>query len=178
MVAVPTAPTFSDGVLDTSQLNQVRDVLRFLSTPPIADMNQTVAQTLTTSVFAAVTFTTETVDTDVDGIGGHDTSSNTSRYTARYPGWYQCSGGGGFAVNATGIRATRWAVNGTAVNGSQTAEATTAATSAEWAARTKHFYLNAGDYVELQLFQNSGGNLNTDVTTADQSHVSIRWVSS
>lgn len=177
MPAVPVLPVFTSDVLTTAELTQLTAAVNFLRSRPIADLNQTVAQPLTTSVWASITFTTETVDTDIDGVGGHDNAVNTSRFTARYPGWYQVSGGVGLVVNATGIRGTRWVVNGNALNGSQTAEAPTTVTAAQWATRTKHVYLLEGDYVELQAFQSSGGNLNTDATTTNQSHMSIRWAS-
>jgi len=173
VATVPTTPDFTSGVSSSTQFNQLSDAIDFLLSPPIAELRQTVAQTLTTGVWASVTFDVE----DKDSVSGHDTVTNNSRYTAVYAGWYQCSGGVGFVVNATGIRGTRWSVNGTALNGSQTSEAPTTVTAAQWTPRTKQIYLNVGDYVELQAFQSSGGNLNTDVTTTNQSHMSVRWVS-
>ena len=70
--------------------------------------------TLTNATPAALTFTTE----DVDSSGMHSTSSNTSRATAVYPGWYLHSGQSSYVFNSTGIRADWWAVNAAIANSS------------------------------------------------------------
>lgn len=176
MPSVPALPAMIDGIVDASMLGRLGDVIAFLRQPPIAELRQTSAQTLTTGVYADVLFDVEDLDTDVTGNGGHSTSVNTARYTARYPGWYQVGGGVGFASSATLSRACRWAVNGVAVNGTQVF-LPSSSTVAEFAARTKHVYLDIGDYVTLQAWQNSGGNLNTNIGASDQSSASIRWVS-
>lgn len=180
MPAVPTAPTFADSVpLPSSSLNQLRDMLNFLASPPIAELRQIVVQTLTTGVGAAVTFTSEGVDTDVDGTGGHSTSSNTSRYTARYPGWYQVSGVVAFAGNVTGRRICWWTINGVSANATQLGFGPIATGDQEIPARTAHVYLAAGDYLELIAYQESGGNLDTLVAGSNNvasSAASVRWV--
>lgn len=177
MPVAPVPPTFEVGVSDTTALNLLRDCQRFLLNPPIAELRQTTLQTFTTSVSAAVTFTTEDIDTDIDGIGGHDNVTNPSRYTARYAGWYLISGAVEFVANATGDRFAWLAVNGTDVNGSVGFQAGDATGSAAVQARIKKVYLNIGDYVEVIGFQSSGGNLNTVVGARDQSSMSVQWVS-
>jgi hypothetical protein len=160
--------------LNTTNMNaRLRDVLAFLMDRPIFRGRQTVAQTLTTATFAAVTMTAEDVDTH----GGHSTSSNTSRYVAPEDGWYECSGGVGFASNATGFRACEWRKNGTALAGSDArAPAVAAGSSSSVAARTILVSLSAGDYVELFAFQNSGGDLGTSVVADVESAVNVEWV--
>jgi len=150
----------------------IRDVLNFLLAPPIFELRQTAAQTLTTGVWTALTFDVE----DLDSAGGHSTVTNTSRYTAVYPGWYQYGGGYGTAANAGGVRGTRPAVNGTTLNGGNTLEVGSANATA-YPSRTKHIFLNVTDYAELQAFQSSGGNLATAITADQQSSNSGRWVS-
>lgn len=177
MPAVPTYPTIVGGVLTTSQLAQLAAVEQFLQTPPLARLRQTAAQTFTTGVSAAITFTAEDVDTDVDAVGGHDNAVNTSRYTARYPGWYQVSAAVTYAVNATGTRHVNYQVNGASVNGADACVPAQATLSARCVGRTIHVYLNAGDYVETTGFQNSGGNLNSGVSAVEQSTLDVRWVS-
>jgi len=177
--ALPVIPTFVDGVLSSTTDNQLAAAVAFLFTPPRARLVQTVAQSLTTSVWAAATFDAEVFDLFPAGYGatgGHSTSSNTSRYTCEFPGTYLLSGNGSFANNATGIRATRWAVNGTAVNA--TASGTTALTGNPTSVGAAGFsvVLAVGDYVELQLFQSSGGALNTSVSGADESSMSVLFV--
>lgn len=179
MPVVPTPPLWSPGVLSTSQLNQLSAAVNFLLRPPIAKLRQTVAQTLTTGVGSAVTFTTESVDTDVDGTGGHDTSVNTSRYTARYPGWYGVAAGVSFIGNATGIRLVRFAVNGVADDASDSLLINAGAGNTQrQPSRTTIVYLDIGDYVETIATQTSGGNLNTVATAGgEQSHMSIWYLS-
>ncbi len=176
MPSVPTAPTISPAVSSTTQLNLFRDAINFALGVPLAQMRQTVAQTLANNTWTAITFTTEDVDTDVDGTGGHSTSSNTSRFTARYPGWYQCSGAVGFAANTTSIRGARWAVNGVTMDPGGVILNTTSTSFAVVPAATLVFYLTIGDYVELQGLQVSGGNLDTSVTSSVQSAMVVKWV--
>lgn len=178
MAVVPVSHTFSTTIGASSEMNTyVRDPLNFLMRPPIAELRQIVAQSLANATFVALTFTAFDFDTDVDGIGGHDTGVNPSRFTARYAGIYQGSGVATYVANATGRRAQQWFVNGTALAASQTAYQSTAANDGEFAARTKQFYLNAGDYVELMGYQESGGALATFSTGAGACGASIRWVS-
>ena len=177
-----TVPTpgdgFSTGVLTTSDLNsKLVDVLTFLLNMPAAELRQTTVQTLTTSVITSITFTTEDLDDDPNGASNHSTSSNTSRYVAPYSGWYLISGVVAFAANATGLRSTRWAVNGSVVLNSGVDVTSVTASTQEVAANTQKVFLTAGDYVELQAFQSSGGNLNT-VYGSDHngSRLSVMWV--
>lgn len=174
MTAVPALPSaFVVGKARASDMELLRLALSFSLNPPIAELRQTVAQTLTTGVTTAITFTTE----DVDSVNGHDTVTNPDRYTAVYAGWYQVSGGCSFAASAVGQRIVVPTVNGTLVNGSGADVQSTAALTCFIPIRTKLIYLNVGDFVQLTAFQNSGGNLNTDVTTYQQPNISVRWVS-
>lgn len=173
MTAVPTVPAWASGVVPVEKLQQLSAVETFLLSPPIAVLLQSVAQSLTSATFTSLTLDVETVDS----AGGHDTVTNTSRYTAVYPGWYEVGGGTGYAANVTGRRGARWAVNGTAINGSGVLIPTNSSGTTQVPARTIQVYLNVGDYVELQGYQDSGGALNTAVSTDQQSCMSIRWVS-
>ncbi|MES2211025.1 MAG: hypothetical protein V4515_12735 [Chloroflexota bacterium] len=175
----PFTQTWTDGVSSSSEMNNyVRDPLNFLLRPPMAELRQIVAQTLTTGVAAALTFTASDVDQDYLGGTGHSNSVNTSRYTANFSGWYQVSGQASYVANATGRRGALWAVNGTPIASGQLIGPATAASDIEFGARVKFVYLNAGDYAELLGFQESGGNLATIVSfNTVLSGASIRWVS-
>jgi len=177
VTAVPRERTWLVGdALDTTNLNAyISDVLTFLLNKPFAQVRQTVAQNITNATFTALTFTTEDVDDDPAGTTGHSTSSNTSRFTAVYPGWYLVAGGVVWTGNATSRRASRWAVNGTAINGSQILAAASIAQNISHAARTMAVYLDVADYVELQAWQDSGGTLATIVAAAEQSHMTVSW---
>jgi hypothetical protein len=178
VATVPTPPDFTDGASSSSQLNQLRDAIKFLQRPPNAQLRQAVVQAVTTAVWTAITFDAEDIDDDTEGTGGHSTSSNTSRYTARYPGRYDLGGGMAWASNNTGVRGTYWSVNGVAQNGSQTLEATINGLDACYSARSIEVYLAVGDYLELFAYQSSGGNLNTGITSAvEQPSAKVRWVS-
>ena len=160
MTAVPATRTFVAGeVVLASYFNtNIRDVLNFLVAPPIFELDQATGQTLTTAVAAAVTFTNEVVDNS----GMHSTSSNTSRATAVYPGYYQYWGGTGFAANATNQRLNWFKKNGTDINGTLIeVNTTTGGAVCCIGTRTRTTFLNVGDYLELFAFQNSGGNLGT-----------------
>lgn len=177
MVAVPTSHDFTGGVATTSEANAyIRDPISFLLRPPRAMLRQTTLQTLTTGASAAIQFQTEDIDDDVDGTGGHDNVTNNTRWTARYPGRHLLGGGVGFAASATGRRGVWWRVNGSVVNGTASVLTATATLEHALPARSISVYLNAGDYVELAGYQESGGNLNTSVTDIYQSTMSVLWI--
>lgn len=177
MATVPVIRTFVAGeVVLASYFNtNINGPISFLLAPPLFRGRQTSAQSLTSGTFAAVTLDAE----DVDSANGHSTSSNTSRYTGQYAGWYGVSGGAGFAFNATGNRALDLRVNGAVVNGTQSNIATLTASSstAQPVIATEFVFLNVNDYVELFAFQSSGGSLNTAVTTDQQSRMNAIWQS-
>jgi len=154
-----------------------RDPINFLLNRPHAELRQTTTQSFVTGTNTAVQFNAEDVDTDVDGVGGHDNVTNNTRYTARYPGWYLISGVIEFNANATGTRFAWLAVNGTDVNGSVGRGIADAAGSSVTPSRPKLIFLNVGDYVELIGFQTSGGALGTVVSARDQSSMSVLWMS-
>lgn len=177
MATAPSVPDIATGILPSSTLAQLAECIAFLMAPPRAKMRQTSTQNLSTATWTSITFTTEDYDTDPSGAGGHSNSSNTSRYTAVYAGWYLVSGGVTFAANATGIRAARWAVNGSALDGTQATGQPVSGLPHSVAARAEAVYLNVGDYVELQGYQSSGGVLATVSSGDSQSSMTVRWQS-
>lgn len=140
-----------------------------LLVPIIAQMRQTVAQSISTSSGTAVTFGAE----DVDTAGGHSTSSNTSRYVAQVAGWYQVSGAVSFASNGTGRRGSWLAVNGSNVNGSEAIVHTSTTNVISVPGRTMLVQLGIGDYVELLAWQDSGGSINTAVSGTQMSTMTV-----
>ena len=176
MAVVPSSHTFTSGVATSSEANAyIRDPIAFLLARPRAELRQTAAQAFVTATITAVQFNAEDVDTDVSGTGGHDNAVNNTRWTAVYAGWYQVGGGVSFAVSAVGDRFCWLRVNGTDVNGSMGFVAADATGLAVPMCRTKLVFLNVGDYVELIGYQDSGGNLNTGVTTREQPNMTIIW---
>ncbi|MDO8335636.1 MAG: tail fiber domain-containing protein, partial [Candidatus Saccharibacteria bacterium] len=123
----------------------------------------TVAHTIATSTSTALTFNQERYDTSAI----HSTSSNTSRFTAPTKGKYLITGSTMWVANASVTRRiTSIFLNNTTF---LARSETTPAASTNIAQNVATVYeLNAGDYVELLVFQNSGGNIDTvasDATT-------------
>lgn len=173
MATVPVEMTAVAGaVLTAAQWNSnVRDAVNFLISVPIFEGRQTVAQSIpNVGTGASILMDTEDVDND----GGHSTITNTSRYTAQTAGRWQASGSVSYASNATGTRESNLLVNGTltysskynAVNGD----------TSRFPTRTVTHFLNAGDFMEVAGWQNTGGALNTAVTLYEQATFSMRWV--
>jgi hypothetical protein len=172
MAVVPEPPTFEVGESDTTELNQLRDAVRFCQDPPIFRAHSNTTQTLTTGVSAAVLLQSE----DWDSEDGHSTSSNTSRYTAVYAGYYAVDGVVFFAGNATGRRGVSFSVNGTNQHASRTLVFSGGASGIQILG-VDEVYLAVGDYVEMFAFQESGGNLNIGSAIAnDNSRLNVRWV--
>lgn len=175
MATVPGTLTWSAGsILTAAQLNTyLTAAVAFFLSQPVCELRQTVAQSLTTSVGAALLYDTEDIDTD----NMHSTVSNTSRVTAQTAGRFMISGGVGFAANATGLRVTYYAINGTNNSGSGVELSAAGGGGVTLlGARSKSIFLNVGDYVEMFALQTSGGSLNTDVSGLDQPNFTVRWV--
>lgn len=173
MAVVPSPPTFAPGLSSTTQLSQLVSVVNFLLAPPRLEVRQTTLQSIPNNSSTALTFTTE----DLDSHAQHDTATDTARFTAVYAGWYLCSGAICFAASGTGVRIAQWAVNGTVQNGTDVEITAVTGAVTIVPARTRKLYLAVNDYLELRAFQNSGGALNTGVTTSNQSSMAVHWVS-
>lgn len=177
MATVPSFRTWATSeVVTAAELNSnIRDAGQFwVTNRPRARLRQTSAQSLSNGVWTGVNFDTEDLDND----GGHSTSSNTSRYVAVTAGWYLVGGIGAITFNGSGQRGTRLAVNGTVQPGTQTQNNTGSAGGTDMAVGTQLIFLNAADYVELQVMQNSGGSINTQVTSPEQSTLNVVWIGS
>lgn len=178
MATIPVPRTWvpNEFVTDTIMNGStgIRDALSFLLSPPVCKVRQTVVQSLTASAYTSLTFTTEDVDSD----GIHSTVTNTSRLTIVTPGWYLLAGMVGFATSSVGRRGTRWALNGAAMSATQQILPANATGGMNVVAATTLVALIAGDFVELQGFQDSGGALNTIITGVEaQSYALARWMS-
>lgn len=134
-----------------------------------AELRQTSNQNIASASWAPLNFDAH----DLDSHSGHSDSVNNSRYVAPYTAWYLCSGGYTPASNTTGVRGTRWAVNGTAVNASQIFLLASGAGGDGFPARMKQVFLNAGDYLELQVWQNGVNPLGTQTTGEAASSMSV-----
>lgn len=164
-----------DALSSTNLHAYLRDPIAFLMNRPAAELRATAAQNITTGSFQALLFNTEALDDDPDGVGGHSTSSNTSRYTARYPGWYRVSGSVTYAGNATNRRGAHWRVNGSIVAGTEQVQAAGSASGVGVTTTNPLVYLNEGDYLELYAFQDSGSTLATSSSSTSYSRMTVSW---
>lgn len=166
---MPSVPTMPAG----ARLTPAR--LMFLHNRPAARLRRVTPQPISSGGSGvAVQWSTEDLDTDPDGVGGW-LSGTPSRWTARYPGWYQLAGGVAWVANATGRRGCWWARNGVAVDGSE-AMLPAGAGVIGVVARVIKVYLAEGDYVELVAFQESGGSLSTSGASFEQPSMDVEWV--
>lgn len=170
---VPSPRTFTVSEVETgSYLNSLRDALNFLVNVPAAFLTQSAVQSLTSSAWTALTF-----DQSVfDSYGGHSNVTNNSRYTAQVAGWYIVFGCACVSANATGQRGGAVAKNGTRVQGASALIQTTSALSPAPASPPCIVFLNAGDYVEIQGYQNSGGAINTNSSADLDSSMTAVWI--
>jgi hypothetical protein len=125
------------------------------SPPPAARVYNSANISITNNTVTALTFDSERWDNgDL-----HSTSANTSRLTAPITGLYEIGGCVRIAANATGIRSAMIRLNGTTDIASITEPTPSAGAASDFNPSTP-YQLAAGDYVELTVYQNSGGALN------------------
>jgi hypothetical protein len=119
-----------------------------------ARVRRSTDQTITTSTRTAISFDVETADT-----GGMWVVGSPTRLTAPADDWYAISGGVRWAISATaGIRQAEIRLDGStliAIDAIHEGHAT----NAIYNDVATHYYMAAGQYVELTVFQNTGGNL-------------------
>lgn len=163
MATVPTPYDWTAGVAPTAAALDagVRDVGTFLLSPPSCSLYNSSAPSLTNNTWTLVTWDSESWDND----SMHSTASNTSRlvfatsgtYLLTVNAWFAANGTGGRGVNLTKSGAgTRAASNVVLSDGGVQATATAETLVAATVLRP----FSAGDYVELWVWQASGGALN------------------
>lgn len=160
MATVPALPSIVGGILPTSTQSQIVQAVSFLFNRPSAELRQATVQSIANTTWTPLTFDAS----DFDNAGGHNNVTNNSRYTAQYAGWYLLGGAYATAQNATGQRGAKWTINGSDLTGSGIFMPAISASGDVIPARTKQVFLNVGDYVELNAWQNSTAALNTDVS--------------
>lgn len=135
----------------------VRDNQEFFARPPGVQAVRTANQSIPNTTWTSVQFTAaDTRDTD----GFHSTTENQHQFIipAGLGGWYSTLFLAQFATNSSGFRAQRFIINGGGtvasqylppVNGQETRMSL-----------ADEILLAAGDVVEFQVYQSSGGSLN------------------
>jgi hypothetical protein len=137
-------------------------------------MRPSAATNLTTSTWTTISFGAEQFDTH----NGHSTVTNTSRYVAAQDGYYLLMGMVVYEYHATGLRYTRWHVNGIGLTGGSVIMPAHSAGSGGLSvpAMTTIVALEIGDYVELQGHQSSGTTLATEDLATHASNMSVYYL--
>ena len=175
MPVVPAPPVATTGVYASSAISALIASVNFALNKPVASVYCVAAQSVPNASFTPLNFDTERVDTDPDGVGGHSTSVNNSRFTARYPGWYRVSGRYPYAANATGFRAVVIAVNSIQVNETLAFGSTPNGGLSQHVGTDGEVFLNTNDYVEILGEQSSGAGLNTDTANSAFPRMTVEW---
>jgi hypothetical protein len=131
-------------------------------------------QSIPNATWTTLTFNSESFDTD----GFHDTSSNTSRMTipSGKGGKYLVQWQATWDPNATGSRNTKIILNGNTVAYGTWSMALTGAGDSTIHANTAVLSLSVADYIEIQMGQGSGGNLNANGGADDGNTFSIIYL--
>jgi len=124
-------------------------------------LTNSAAQSIANNTYTALTFNTESLDTD----GFHSTVTNTNRITipAGKAGKYLITVMASFTANGTGARELFLLVNDTQPSGSATKFSTEDQPNASFNSSLVGSIvldLTVGDYVNASVFQASGGALN------------------
>jgi hypothetical protein len=136
------------------------------STPaPAVRCNNSAAVSLTSGSFTTLSFDTNEFDQGTSS-PQHSTSTNPSRLTCRQAGVYVIHATANFSSNATGARLVAILLNGTTWIawqnvGANPSNNTTLSVSTAYA-------LVVGDYVEVEVFQSSGGALTLNGFASNQ----------
>ena len=119
------------------------------------------AQSIANATFAAIALATEAYDTD----GIHSTVTNNSRFTipsgkTGYWLFYQVLGYDPLPSGNMNIRFNKNGSFGSNQIGGLLYTGSTSATGLTTGTNISIFYLTAGDYIEMVVYQNSGGSAN------------------
>lgn len=135
-----------------------RNLAKDMSPPvPQARVFNSANISIADSTFTALTFDSERYDNG----SLHDTGANTSRLTAPITGLYAIGACLQWAASAAGRRQARLRLNGTAyIDMIEHAPSAAGATTVQDPGTD--YRLTAGDYVEVVVFQSSGGALNVE----------------
>jgi hypothetical protein len=114
----------------------------------------TADQTISNATVTSITFDSERWDNDTI----HDTSTNTGRLTCKTAGTYTIAGQVSFDFSAVGARQARIKLNGATIIGAASMGSSDASDYVRFCVTTV-YQLAVNDYVELEVYQSSGGNL-------------------
>jgi hypothetical protein len=179
-VAVPAPQTWVNSVLvAAADLNrEIRDTASFILNPPHVAAFRSAALTVPTSSSTLVQLDGEQYDWSVTAM--HDTVTNNSRLIAPEDGLYDIRARTLWAANATGDRELDVRLNAAGASGGGTLvvsdHSTPQAAAGINVTAQRDWPMVAGDYIELFVFQSSGGNLGVTVGVSG-TWMQMRWVS-
>jgi hypothetical protein len=157
-------------VANTLELSNFTNI-GFVLNPPAFIGYQATTQSLNNTNWTSLSLDAESYD----NYTGHSNITNNSRYTSQVSGWYTVSGVYAAVGNATGFRAVRIVKNGNQLLGFASYSGATTSSGTSIITPTNDLLLAAGDYVEVQGWQSTGGNLNTDIGVDTRSGLFVRF---
>lgn len=171
MATIPTAYTWTVGELVTAaKINSyLRDAISFLLAPPYAALQRTANQSINNTATTNVGWDSEVQDTD----NAHSTVTNNDRFTGVTAGVYESLTAIPWVGNATGVRELNFGVNGTITYAGSRLVPGSAVAFVNPAA--KLIALSVGDYMNIKVWQSSGGALNIDQAFASGPTWDILW---
>lgn len=170
MGTVPTPATAVAGVAATAaQGNSWRDSNNWsLSNHPLFIGTRSTTQSIPNNTATAMLLDQEAIDSD----SGHSLVSNTSRYTPQTPGYHEIKGFGNFAAAANGRRQVEVRFNGATSLDVDSRPTNGAGAATHGNASWKAYFNGTTDYVEVIVFQDSGGAINI----AAGSGMTVEWL--
>lgn len=172
---VPSQRTWATGDIVTAAMmnGNVRDAVNFLANVPLFVGEQTVAQSIPTAAYTAVTWDTNVIDT----YSGHSTVTNPSRYTAQVAGTYRIYARSTFNASTAGARLAKVNKNGAGLQSSQIEYAVNPTTGQSITVYSEYeVACIVGDYLEFAIYQSAGAALSTYVTSPDGGFVVVQWI--
>lgn len=140
--------------------------------PPTAQLTRGTDFAVATSTTTVVPWTTERSDSH----NGHSTTVNPSRYTCQVAGMYMVTCSIPWEPNAAGAREMLFVVNG--ATGYAAERFAPGANVAVVGTSCHLIRLAVNDYVEVTVWQSSGGSLNVDFDYANGPLLDIAWLRS
>lgn len=150
-VSVPATGVVAPAALGTTYRNNFEALIQ----PPGCTAYASAAQSVPTATFTTLTLDSERYDND----GIHSTVTNTSRLTIQKSGIYLFTTNLQFQASAATRVTTSFYYNATTRYERDVTPAVGGATDDRHSI-TMTFPMTAGDYMEVQANQNSGGNIN------------------
>lgn len=152
---IATGATLSEAIWD--RMASCLDFLGGSSGAYSAYANNSAAQSVNNNTNTVLSWNSEFYDTE----SMHSTSSNTSRITVPVSGIYLAMGQVAFAANATGQRLARIISDGAVTWGASSVPANSGS-YVTYVQVQALLNLSASSYIELQVYQDSGGALNAN----------------